>query len=281
MTTPSAVSAVTSRTSGSERRSDDQRVVAGGLERVGQVGEDARAGVEDGRGLAVHELGRRHDPGRRRPGRCTGGRGTPRGWGAPRRARPPRPCSRPPSSGRPGPGEMTMASGAAARMPGDVDGVVAEDDGLGSELTQLLDQVVGEGVVVVDEQDPGAHGRTTVPARTEPGGPAPWLSSAMASKQGPGGAARKGRSTGRATSARAVACTPPPAAAATRRRSPQSRRSAPSGWGRSSWRCSSSGALDDRPQLLRRPARRRRATGTWSEASSSSPGGFIVATQYH
>jgi len=42
--------------------------------------------------------------------------------------------------------------------PGDVDGVVAEDDGIGPELTQGLDEVVGEGVVIVDEQDArGGH----------------------------------------------------------------------------------------------------------------------------
>ncbi len=35
----------------------DQGVVPGGLKRVGHVGEDAHPGVEDGRGLAVHELG--------------------------------------------------------------------------------------------------------------------------------------------------------------------------------------------------------------------------------
>ena len=70
----------------------------------------------------------------------------------------------PADSGRPGPGEMTMASGRSAAMPGHVDGVVAVDDRLGAELAQLLDEVVDEGVVVVDEQDPGAHGPAIVTA---------------------------------------------------------------------------------------------------------------------
>ena len=46
---------------------------------------------------------------------------------------------------------------------GDVDGVVAEDDRVRAELAQLLDEVVDEGVVVVDDEDPGAHGWPIVP----------------------------------------------------------------------------------------------------------------------
>ena len=55
---------------------------------------------------------------------------------------------------------MRTASGALGPDAGDVDGVVAEDDRVGPELAQLLDQVVDEGVVVVDDQDPGSHGPT-------------------------------------------------------------------------------------------------------------------------
>ena len=43
---------------------------------------------------------------------------------------------------------------------GDVDGVVAEHHRLGAELAQLLDQVVDEGVVVVEDEHPGSHGAT-------------------------------------------------------------------------------------------------------------------------
>ena len=80
----------------------------------------------------------------------------------------------PPSSGRPGPGEISTASGCSARMPRHVDGVVAEHDRLGPELAQLLDQVVDEGVVVVDDEHPRSHGATIVPecARSPPGAPA-------------------------------------------------------------------------------------------------------------
>ena len=56
MTSPSSVSAVISSTSGTRGAVDDQRVVAGGLERVGQAGEHALAVVADQRGLAVHDL---------------------------------------------------------------------------------------------------------------------------------------------------------------------------------------------------------------------------------
>jgi hypothetical protein len=41
--------------------------------------------------------------------------------------------------------------------PRHVDGVIAEDDRHRSELAELLDQVVDEGVVVIDDQDPRAH----------------------------------------------------------------------------------------------------------------------------
>ena len=64
-----------------------------------------------------------------------------------------------------------MASGRCARMPVHVDGVVAEDDGIGPELAQLLDQVVDEGVVVVDDQDPGSHERGSVPSLKGATGP--------------------------------------------------------------------------------------------------------------
>ena len=65
----------------------------------------------------------------------------------------------PPSSGRPGPGEMSTASGRAARMPATSMASLRNTTGLGPELTQLLDQVVDEGVVVVDDEHPGSHGR--------------------------------------------------------------------------------------------------------------------------
>ncbi len=62
MITPSAVVAVTSSSSGTRRGFDDQRVVAGGDERVGQPGEDPAPVVVDGGRLAVHERGGGDDP---------------------------------------------------------------------------------------------------------------------------------------------------------------------------------------------------------------------------
>ena len=63
----------------------------------------------------------------------------------------------PDSSGRPGPGDMTIASGRSDADALHVDCVVAVDDRLGAELAQLLDEVVDERVVVVDEQHSGPH----------------------------------------------------------------------------------------------------------------------------
>ena len=71
MMSPSSVSAVISSTSGSVEPLDDERVVAGGLERVGQTGEHAGAVVVDQRGLAVHHLRGPAPPRRRTPRRCT------------------------------------------------------------------------------------------------------------------------------------------------------------------------------------------------------------------
>ena len=60
----------------------------------------------------------------------------------------------PASSGAPGPGEITTASGRRRSSSAAVAGVVAHHLDLGArDLGQLLHQVVGEGVVVVDHQD--------------------------------------------------------------------------------------------------------------------------------
>src|SRR3954454_14031601 len=56
-------------------------------------------------------------------------------------------------------------------------GVVAEHLGLGAELTEVLDEVVDEGVVVVDHEDPGAHRRRRY--RNRPPGPGPITSAAV------------------------------------------------------------------------------------------------------
>ena len=57
--------AARSSSAGKRRGIDHQRVVARGVERVGQPGEDAAPVVVDGRRLAVHDARRAHDVGRR------------------------------------------------------------------------------------------------------------------------------------------------------------------------------------------------------------------------
>ena len=91
---------------------------------------------------------------RRRPGRSPGGRGTRRGSGACRAnaRRSPRSVT-PASSGVPGPGEIRMPSGARRAMPSHVDRVVAKHFDRRAELPEVLHEVVGERVVVIDHED--------------------------------------------------------------------------------------------------------------------------------
>ena len=56
-------------------------------------------------------------------------------------------------AGRPGPGEMTRCVGASALRLVRRDRVVADDVHLGAELLEEVREVVGERVVVVDQQD--------------------------------------------------------------------------------------------------------------------------------
>ena len=62
-----------------------------------------------------------------------------------RDARPRRACT--------GPGETTTRSGRRSSSSSTVGGVVAHDVELGAQLAQVLDEVVGERVVVVDDED--------------------------------------------------------------------------------------------------------------------------------
>ena len=93
---------------------------------------------------------------RRRPGRSPGGPGTRRG--SARAAPSPRIASTemPAWSGVPGPGEITMRSGAAPPRPATSIASLRRDLHLGAQLAQVLDQVVGEAVVVVDHERPVA-----------------------------------------------------------------------------------------------------------------------------
>ena len=60
----------------------------------------------------------------------------------------------PASAGVQGPGETTSRSGPRSSSSPTVGPVVADDLDLRPELAQVLDEVVGEGVVVVDHEHP-------------------------------------------------------------------------------------------------------------------------------
>src|SRR5262245_18044966 len=131
---------------------DHERVVAGGIERIRQAREDAPVVVVDGRGLAVHDARGADDL-------------APEG-GADRLMAEADTEDRDPS--REALDERHrdagVARGARAGRDDDPvgserghlverDGVVAPDLELRAQLTQVLDQVVGERVVVVDHEE--------------------------------------------------------------------------------------------------------------------------------
>ena len=104
--------------------------------------------------LAVDELAAPGRPRRRRPRRSPGARGRRRASarvGASRRTI----SSVAPDVRRagPGPGETTRCDGAEPLGLVGVDLVVPADDDLGAELPEQVREVVGEAVVVVDEED--------------------------------------------------------------------------------------------------------------------------------
>ena len=59
----------------------------------------------------------------------------------------------PASVGVHGPGEITIGVGMKRANAGDVDSVVALDGDIGAEFAEVLHEVVGKRVVVVDHQD--------------------------------------------------------------------------------------------------------------------------------
>ena len=60
----------------------------------------------------------------------------------------------PASSGRPGPGDSSTASGASVERLVDGELVVADDHRVGAQLAEVLDEVVDEAVVAVDHENP-------------------------------------------------------------------------------------------------------------------------------
>ena len=145
----------------------DQRVVTADEQRVGQAREDRRAVVADLRVLAVDRLADDHSP----PNASTIAwcpRQTPSVGMPASGKRRDASTEIPASAGVQGPGEITSRSRPALEQLADARPVVADDLDLGAELAQVLDEVVGERVVVVDHEhaghrralspSPGAHG---------------------------------------------------------------------------------------------------------------------------
>ena len=131
---------------------DDEGVVAGGFEGAGEAGEDILAGVEDGGGFAVHEAGGADDFAAEDladalvaeadsedgdfSAEFADGVATDAGFGG----------------GAGAGGDDDFFGGEL----GDVGGgnlVVALHEQVGSEFAEILDEVVGEGIVVIDDED--------------------------------------------------------------------------------------------------------------------------------
>ena len=141
------------RQSGTTRARSRASGSASRIERVRQPGEQALPVVEDLRGLAVHDRARRARSCRRTPGRCTGGRGRRRGSGSAGEHASITSIEMPASFGVHGPGEITMRARRSSRDLVDGDRVVALDAHVRAELAEVLREVVGERVVVVDQEE--------------------------------------------------------------------------------------------------------------------------------
>ena len=138
---------------GQALRRDGQRMVARRLEGAVDAAEDRAAGVADLADLAVHQRRRAHDLAAidladRLVAEADA-------EDRDRRARRARSASRqmPASFGVQGPGEMTIASGSIATTSSTRDLVVAADGELRPQLAEEMDEVVGEAVVVIDDED--------------------------------------------------------------------------------------------------------------------------------
>ena len=146
---------------------DDQRVVAGGLERIDEPTEHSLPAVADPRGLAVHQTGSpdhlaaedlpdalvaQTDPEERAPGpegsddrlADTGVVGSPRA------------------------GRDHYSIGIEPLDTLQIDRVMPMNNRRRTEPPEHLHEVVGEGVVVVDDQHGRTHGGPTVPGMTRP-----------------------------------------------------------------------------------------------------------------
>ena len=155
MISPSSVVAVTSSAAGRFAALDRERVVARRLERRGQAREHAVAVVRRPATACRASRAARGRSCRRTPGRSPGGRGRRRGSESCRRSAGSAAPRCPPSFGVQGPGEMTICSGASAATSSSAIASLRTHAHVRAELAQVLDEVVGEAVVVVDHQQHG------------------------------------------------------------------------------------------------------------------------------
>ena len=146
---------------------DDEGVVAGAGERSGQAGEDALAVVRDGAGFAVHEVLGADD---------LAAEGLADGLVAEADAEDGDFAGHVPDerhedagfAGRAGAGREQNAFGLECLDLFDGQLVVAADFDLCTQLAEVLDEVVGEGVVVVEDEDHGEVQCSAPPAVGQP-----------------------------------------------------------------------------------------------------------------
>ena len=135
-------------------RRQRQAVIAGRLEGRGQAGEDAAAVMRDFARPCHASAPARARSGLRNAGRSPGGRGRRRAGACRASAQARDQASETPaSSGLPGPGEIRTAAAPLASASSGGQRVVALDPDRAAELAQILDQVPGEAVIIVDDQD--------------------------------------------------------------------------------------------------------------------------------
>src|SRR5262245_45319575 len=131
---------------------DDQRVVARGLERVVEPGEDAAPAVQDRAGLAVHQARGAHHLAAVRLAQSLVPEAHPQDRHL-ARERQDRRLADPGVARLAGPGRDHEPVERLRRQRLDRDRVVAVHLELGPQRPQVLDEVVGERIVVVDDGD--------------------------------------------------------------------------------------------------------------------------------
>ena len=156
MIRPSSVSAVTASASGMVSRVDHQRMIARRLERPVDAAEHAVRPRGGSRRACRASAPARARPCRRTPGRSPDGRGRRRGSGCVGAALLDQVEADAGLVRRAGAGRQHDRLGLAREHVVDRDLVVAMHDDVRPQLAQVVDEVEGEAVVVVDQQD---HGR--------------------------------------------------------------------------------------------------------------------------